>query len=299
MGKTKKKKKDKKFRKGKGSHKSRKLLIIGVVLLSVIIISYFVYTFFFPSGGRGEGNVAILDSLYIMDPNQDFLDKANQTLSSSGFKVDIYLGGNVTVELFRRLPSLGYKLIVLRVHTAYDPELVAFFTGTYADGEYMTEQLMGWVRIGNVTGKRFYAVTPALFQISTGNAMFKGSIVIVDSCFGLNGTSMAEALIEKGASAYIAWNQGVFSKYSDDATIALVENLAKGMSVKQAVENVPDDQDFGSILSFYPSDGENAKLFTIFQKPVTYNGFFQIASALVLTQSKKSLARKRDKLQMN
>jgi hypothetical protein len=264
----------------------------------VIVVSYFTYSFFFPSGGKGEGNVAILDSLYVMDPNQDFLDKANQTLSSSGFKVDIYLGENVTVELFRKLPSLGYKLIVLRVHTAYDPELVAFFTGTYADGEYMTEQLMGWIRIGNVTGKRFYAVTPALFQISTGSAMFKGSIIIVDSCFGLNGTSMAEAFIEKGASAYIAWNQGVFSKYSDDASLALLENLAEGMPIKQAVENVPDDQDFGSILSFYPSDGENVKLFTIFQKPVTHDGFFQIASAFTLIHPKKSLAQKKEKLQM-
>lgn len=298
MGKT-KKRKDKKSKKTKGSRKSRRLLIIAVVLLSVIVVSYFAYNFFFPSGGRGEGNVAILDSLYLMDPNQDFLDKANQTLSSSGFKVDVYLGGNVTVELFRKLPSLGYKLIVLRVHTAYDPEIVAFFTGTYADGKYLLEQIREEVRIGNVTGKRFYVVTPALFQDLIGSTSFKNSIVIVDSCFGLNGTSMAEAFIEKGASAYIAWNQGVFSKYSDDATLALLENLAKGMDVKQAVENVPEDQDFGSMLSFYPSDGENAKLFTILQKPVIQDGFLPIGSALVLTHPNKVRARRKENLQKN
>ncbi|MCP8315884.1 MAG: hypothetical protein H3Z51_03355 [archaeon] len=186
-----------------------------------------------------------------MDPNQGFLTQANQTLSNAGFKVEIYLGGNVTVELFKNLPSLGYKLIGLRVHTAYDPDLVAFFTGTYAGSGYLTEQLFGWIRIGQVEGKRFYAVTPRLIEEATGYARFHNSIIIVDSCFGLNSTSMARAFVEKGASAYIDWDQGVYSIYSDSATLALINYLLEGKTVWQAVSLTPKDPDFGSEVYYY------------------------------------------------
>ena len=67
MGKT-KKGRDKRFKKNKGLRKSRKLLVITITLVSVAILAYFFYNFIvIPSPAKGGGNVAILDSLYIMD----------------------------------------------------------------------------------------------------------------------------------------------------------------------------------------------------------------------------------------
>jgi hypothetical protein len=230
------------------------IIIIGLVIATIATLYIGINLTSNPSTNtsyESELKAAIIDSLYIMDPNQDFLIKANQALSNSGFKVDMYVGDDVTVELFRVLPSLGYKLIILRAHTAYEPNLVAFFTGTYADSEYFTEQIMGWVRIGKVEGKRFYAVTPSLIEEATGYAKFHGSIIIVDSCYGLNSTSMAKAFIHKGASAYIAWDKGVYSNYSDYATLELINHLLNGKTVEQAVSLTTKDPDFGSVLSYY------------------------------------------------
>ncbi|NWG09248.1 MAG: hypothetical protein HXX80_02880 [Nitrososphaerales archaeon] len=238
------------------------LLIVSFTL--IVIASYIVINLSAnPPSNGGELKVAILDSLYVMDPNESFLDEANRTLSDAGFDVDMYIGSDVTVELFKNLPSLGYKLIVLRVHTAYEPDIVAFFTGNYADSGYFTEQLMGWVRIGEVEGERFYAVTPDLIRIASSGG-FQKSIVIVDSCYGLNLTSMAIAFIEKGASAYIAWDKGVYPNYSDNATLRLIDNLLEGMTVEEAIQATPSDPSkFGSVLSCYPDDGGDIRLIPI------------------------------------
>ncbi|MCP8318508.1 MAG: hypothetical protein L6N95_01605, partial [Candidatus Methylarchaceae archaeon HK01B] len=80
------------------------------------------------------------------------------------------------------------------------------------------------------------------------------SFVIVDSCYGLNSNSMAEAFIENGASVYIGWDSGVYSDYSDSATLMLLDNLLSDMTVEDAVSNTIKDHDFGSILSYFPSD---------------------------------------------
>ncbi|MGQ9719648.1 MAG: hypothetical protein ACUVWK_07435 [Nitrososphaerales archaeon] len=235
-----------------------------IVALALVVVTYIVISpSSNPPSNGGELKAAILDSLYVMDPNESFLDEANHTLSDAGFDVDMYIGSDVTVELFKNLPSLGYKLIVLRVHTAYEPDIVAFFTGNYADLGYFTEQLMGWVRIGEVEGERFYAVTPGLIREASSGG-FQKSIVIVDSCYGLNLTSMASAFIDKGASAYIAWDKVVYPNYSDNATLKLIENLLEGMTVEEAIQATPSDPSkFGSILSCYPDDGGDIRLISI------------------------------------
>jgi len=227
---------------------------LGLFLIVALALAAVIYVVISPSSNPPDGGglkAAILDSLYIMDPNESFLYEANQTLSNAGFDVDMYIGSNVTVELFQNLPSLGYKLIVLRVHTAYESDIVAFFTGNYADSGYFAEQLFGWVRIGSVEGERFYAVTPSLIREASKGG-FQKSIIIVDSCYGLALTSMAEAFVEKGASAYIAWDKGVYSDYSDDATLELISHLLDGKTVAQAVdETLKDPSEFGSELSYY------------------------------------------------
>jgi len=270
MGKA-KRKKAKKLKKAEHIRKFPRLGFLSIIILvSIIATAAFAYIVINPtSNPSSDENVpppevnlkaAIIDSLCIMDQNQTFSSKANQTLLEAGFDVDMYIGSDVTVELFQNLPSLGYKLIILRVHTS--PGLVAFFTGIQknpdSDSKYYDLLFMQLVRNGIVQEQTFYAVTPDLIMLSQGR--FRNSIVIIDSCYGLNSTSMASAFIKKGASAYIAWNKGVYSNYSDDATLALINNLLEGMTIGQAVDATPRDNDFGSVLSYYPITAGNVKL---------------------------------------
>ncbi len=257
-----------KRRKTRKSHKFSKIGLVIVIFALIVVVAYFASSQPTNPNNDGELKAAILDSLYIMDENPDFLFKANQTLSNAGFKVDIYLAENVTVELFKELPSLNYKIIILRVHTAWESNpqelsTIAFFTGTpYNNFGYLTEQLLLEVREGTIEGypTHFFAVTQNLIQVSQG--YFPDSIIIVDSCYGLNSDSMAQAFIEKGASVYIGWDKGVLSRYSDNATLILIDNLLNDMTVEEAVnpDNTPRDIRFGSILSYYPDDKGDMKL---------------------------------------
>jgi hypothetical protein len=64
---------------------------------------------------KTEANKApIVDQLYPLEPNQAFIDKTTSDLENSGFQVDYYRGDEITVDFYRSLPTLGYKLIIFR-----------------------------------------------------------------------------------------------------------------------------------------------------------------------------------------
>src|SRR4030042_4875847 len=106
------------------------------------------------SNGDGNGNnrAAIIDQLYLREPNPDFIAEATRILESSGFAVDVWQGGDITGDFYRTLPSLGYRLIILRVHSGLLLEMEGdkvvaldntyLFTGeNYTTTRYITEQL--------------------------------------------------------------------------------------------------------------------------------------------------------------
>jgi hypothetical protein len=76
------------------------------------------------------------------------------------------------------------------------------------------------------------------------------------SCLYLE--DLAEAFINKGASAYLAWVATVDLDYVDDATLSLVENLcSRELTVRKAVaetmaEKGPDPH-YGAVLKYYPA----------------------------------------------
>ena len=238
----------------------KRVLLVAVIIALIFVVSFFALTYNYtpnptPTSTPTKPRAAIIDSLYVIDHNSNFYQRANDTLSNMGFKVDVILGENVTVESFKNIT--GYKIIVLRVHTAQEGSLIVFFTGTRAkdpnqDTGYMLERTIGWVRIGETEGQYFYAVTPTMIVEGNGQAKFENTTVIVDSCYGLSTNSMAQAFIGKGASTYIAWDKGVYPQYADNATLKLLELISKQVPVTQAISQVPKEPDFGSILSSYP-----------------------------------------------
>ena len=58
-----------------------------------------------PGFGSAETKAAIVDQLYSLQPNPIFVDGMVEELEAGGFEVDIYQGDEVTVDLYRKLPT--------------------------------------------------------------------------------------------------------------------------------------------------------------------------------------------------
>lgn len=59
---------------------------------------------------------AIVDQLSLSEPNPGFLASAARTLEQAGYLVDYYPADQVSVDLYRYLPTFDYDLIAFRVH---------------------------------------------------------------------------------------------------------------------------------------------------------------------------------------
>lgn len=249
------------------------ITILVVTILSLTFVFYFSNLNLQPSTFKGEKKALIIDSLCLMQPNEDFINQAKQFLEETGFKVDLCMGKNVTVDFYKKLPSMGYKLIIFRVHSAQVFQkasklpngTVVFFTGeTYNPMQYTIEMFLEDLkRVRDPFGNEYFAVTPLLLAKSEGK--FSDSIVVVDSCYGLANSFMAETLVKKGCKVYIAWDWAVTADYSDKVTLKLLEYLCKEkLTIKEAVEKtmktIGPDPTYKSILRYYPTKNGNLKI---------------------------------------
>ena len=95
-----------------------------------------------------EAKAAIIDQLCILRSDEAFIEQITQHLEDYGFEVDLYQGDAVTVDLYRKLPTYGYQLILFRVHSGLlgvDPKVTnrtwLFTAEPYSKMRYVTEQL--------------------------------------------------------------------------------------------------------------------------------------------------------------
>ncbi|MFH1002905.1 MAG: hypothetical protein V1780_02040, partial [Chloroflexota bacterium] len=161
---------------------------------------------------------AIIDQLYTEYPNENFTTEVKGALEAYGFQVDVYQGSEVTVNLYRNLPSYDYKLIIIRSHSGierrmdlierYVTEYIVLFTNEpYTTGKYPFNQLDDSLVEAAVTedSPRFFGITPKFISNSMqGN--LRNTVVIVAGCALLHDNIMASAFTQKGASAFLAWN---------------------------------------------------------------------------------------------
>lgn len=276
------KRKAKKQTKGKPSKRGFPWFLWLAIGLGIITIAavVFVFTRTSPTSGpaistySGEPRAAIVDQLYNLRANQTFIERTTQKLKDYGFdEVDVYQGDDVTVDFYRQLPTYGYKLIIFRVHSGLliGKESVAdktwmFTSELYSRTRYFFEQLRGQVA---------HATTdvdiPSVFAISAkfitdGMAeQFADTVIIMMGCAGFNSEDLAQAFIQNGASAYMAWDASVDLSYVDDTTIALVDKLVlKELTIAEAVaetmkEKGPDPGN-RAVLKYYPQASANKTL---------------------------------------
>ena len=212
-----------------------------------------------------EARAAIIDQLYTLQPNPAFIHETTQKLEDFGFEVDVYRGNDVTVALYRKLPTYGYKLIIFRVHSGLlgvDPRVTnrtwLFTAEPYSKTRHVTEQLTD-----QVTYAKTRDDAPWIFAISAKfiswsmEGQFANTAIIMMGCDCLHFKDLAQAFIRKGASTYIAWDVSVILGYVDDATTTLIEKLCSeeltiAAAVAQTMDEKGPDPDYGAVLKYYP-----------------------------------------------
>ncbi|MEM2102040.1 MAG: hypothetical protein QXM22_00835 [Candidatus Bathyarchaeia archaeon] len=245
----------------------------GLIVVGVIVVSSLAVYAFFSQPDYGF-KAAIVDQLSSREDfkNITFVKTANATLTAAGYAVTYYNGSDVTVNFYRGLPSRGYKIIWMRVHSALYNGTEApldLFTSEPYSAQYPYEQSNGWLNIAMYQegGEQYFGILHGF----VANAMlgdFRGAVIILMGCNGLDryarSRTMLQALVEsKGAKAVIGWDLAVNVQHTDKATARLLHHLLlENRTIKEAVNvtmnEVGPDPYFQSVLKFYPNTAEVA-----------------------------------------
>ena len=249
-------------------------LFSPVVVICLALIGLVLFIGCSPQDSRnGEllPKAAIVDQLYLLEPNPDFIDQAKAHLEASGFEVDIYQGEEVSVKFYRELPKHRYKLIIFRAHSGLmqrqeDSQVMVkeatyLFTGeAYKQTKYVREQLTDQMLPARMVEDYplVFAVN-SKFLLSSMTGRFQDTAIIMMGCGTTYLDDMAAAFGLKGASTYIGWNSGVGIGYVDEATLFLVkklclENLTIGEVVAETMTQEGPDPSTGARLKYYPPE---------------------------------------------
>jgi len=267
--------------KGKGF--SLKITVIAIA--SALALGGISYAFLDENSSTNELAVsaikkaAVIDQLQAEIPNEHFQKRSTQYLEDAGYEVDYITTEKITVNFYKKLPTMGYDFIVIRSHAVaedgeYNP--VALFTGEkYTTDKYIQEQLFGQVKKGTTlltqlyeieaeesdwiivnstyrylstkpnvsieSDDEYFLIPPKLVdELMEGK--FSDTVFILAGCSTLKNTSMAESLIRRGASSVIGWTDLVGSYHNDKYTLELLkEILVNNYEIGDAVDQVKID----------------------------------------------------------
>jgi hypothetical protein len=229
----------------------------------------------------GNATAAIIDQLSAsFHENDQFTANITSELQEYGFDVDVYQGGNITVDFYRRLPTYGYKLIIFRAHSGIleqngevVPRTVLFTNEEYRESRYALEQVYGQLTKGGACQgcPMMFGITPefvrakSMFGQDTDmEGRFDDTVIVMMGCSGIALPDLAEAFIDKGAAIYLAWDRSVELYYVDEATPYLVRQLcSEELTVREAIHNTMD------VIGADPNHGAELQLY---YNPASHNG---------------------------
>jgi len=252
----------KKRRKGLSRKESLYGILFAVVIVSLLLIYFLLRSPLYQTSGTFQFKAAIVDHLsFLQQPNPTFNQTCTTILEEAGFTVDYYPGNQVTVEFFEKLPTHGYGLIILRIHSAIDPNTTAlalFTCELYNKDDYKLWQVEGQLGGAQISpGDPIYFGIGPLFILQCTKGSFHDTIIIMMGCDGLITDQMAEAFRRKGAKVYISWDGPVSTDHTDQTTIQLLEHLiTENQTIKEAVGETSRDPTSDSKLDYYPKNLE-------------------------------------------
>jgi len=266
----------------------KQILLIGSFVAIVIGISFTLLPIniqndlfqFETTNYEDVPRAAIIDQLYDEYPDEDLHKKITEYLKNDGYKVvDIYKTEEVTVDFYKKLPSMNYKFIIIRSHSLEGgsmEESASLFTGEkYNEHKYIPEQFMklvhrgvpyldeeikergGW---GKMEDKMYFLVGSSLFDSSMVGE-FPSSTIILAGCATMKDTVLADSLLNRGASEVVGWSDLVSPENNDEVLMLLLnQTLVNNVKLKDAVQSISNQiegkLDFGATVVYY-STGDN------------------------------------------
>lgn len=247
-----------------------KRLDVALVIVALILITYGLAGILIKPQVRpqplepvGTGPmVAIVDGLSVDYPNETLIKALRVTLEEAGYSVDVYNASEVTVDFMGSILCSNYDVLIMRIHggklrdeSGRELGMVAFFTSEpYERGKYRDLQARGLVGVGRPAlnpEKEVFVVTPLFVDSLQCSGAPK--LVIVASCYSMDGASMAEALARLGVKAYIGWDGLVYANVNDIALELLLGKLINGSTVSEAVLSTYGIDSGGARLLYYPT----------------------------------------------
>jgi hypothetical protein len=184
--------------------------------------------------------VALIDSMANQYPDPAFVNSVREAAQNAGYGFDYYPPASATVDLFSKLPDLGYSIIILRMHgtgvVRTDPSWIVT-ADLYSGSQYLGDQLLGRVGDASVNGTQYLAVTPSFISDSMCGR-FSGTLILAMFCESGQYSSLAEAFLGRGAGYYVGWNATVTVSHTDQAFSSLTDLLLSGMPLSQSIEKV-------------------------------------------------------------
>jgi len=251
---------------------NRKLLF-GVVLITVVLLAIFVVYYLFFQHHTENWTANIIDQLIIQEELANPIFNANCTsiLNASGFDVKYYSGGDVNVEFYKHLPSESGKIIILRAHSAVrdNTDWVDLFTSeSFKDGRYTdlaSEKQISKAQMYS-SDEWYFAIGPTFVDRSMNGWFDSDCVIILMGCNSLNKTTMAEALVGRGAKVVIGWTSWVEASYTDSFTIQLLQHLLAENpdTIKGAVSKINHQircdhpNRYNTTLTYYPTSDDAA-----------------------------------------
>jgi len=235
---------------------------IAVLATAVVIVSVFSTLAFVGNQTPSDDGIpkaAIIDQLYDEIPSPYFQPNVTEYFETAGYDVDIYTTKDITVDFYKRLPSMDYEFIVIRSHaSAYMSKLssMGLFTGEkYSPNNHSADQLTGHLtkavpyntnqqeKIGleNLANQTYFAIGPK-FVDEKMVGEFPGSVIVLAGCYTASTDRLSQSLIDRGASVVVGWDDNVLSTQNDKVILALLEKmLVNGEAVPEAVSSVTNE----------------------------------------------------------
>jgi len=259
-------KKETKGKSGIGSFPWFVWLAIALVLAGIVAFVR-IYPVNEPSSDNlAESKAAIVDQLHSLQPNEAFISEVTREFEDYGFEVDIYQGDEVTVDLYGRLPGYGYKLIIFRAHSGLlgsEGEVIErtclFTNEPYSETKHVAEQLSDQLAMARIDENHPWVFGVGdKFVTRSMEGEFDNTVIIMMGCSCLYLEDLAQAFINKGASAYLAWDAAVDLDYVDEATPYLIRQLCVdrvtvGKAAASTMNIVGPDPKYGAVLKYYPA----------------------------------------------
>ena len=252
--------------------KTAAALLAVTLTAGLLVAGLLLGDLFWGSSTARPKTAAIVDQLSLTQPNPAFAEAATRTLEQAGYAVDYYPGEEVTVEFYRNLPTHGYDLIILRVHSGMARDngeptgYASLFTGEPFSEAFHDAATFQDAEAGRLGRASYYDGSPQVFGIVPDfielsmRGRFQDATIVMLGCDSLKTNTTAEAFIRKGVKTVVGWSGRVSATHTDAATEhllrhLLIDRLTTTDAVAQTTAEVGPDPEYGSTLLVYPSKG--------------------------------------------